>query len=147
MAVAFVKRRTAPFEAWYCGLVLRAAVARPHEPELRRDIDDGPAASAAHGRNRRLRPEEHARGVDGHHAVPILECRLLDPGPAADAGVVHEDVQSAEAALGDLDGPLPVRLARDVELREDGLAALRLDLGFDAAALGFEHVADDDLSA
>jgi hypothetical protein len=61
--------------------------------------------------------------------------------------VVHEDVQPPEVALGGADGLLPVGLTRDVEMHEDGLAALRVDLRLDTPALGFEHVTDDDLGA
>src|SRR6266850_840412 len=118
------------------GLILRAAVVCPDEPKLRRDIDDRATTGLTHRGNRGLGPEEHALGVDGHHAVPVLDGGLLYPRSAADARIVHENGQSAEAALGDADRALPFRLARHVEQREDRLAALRLDLRFDAAALG-----------
>src|SRR5207253_10767023 len=117
------------------------------EAELRRDVDDRSAAGAAHGRDHALGPEEHALGIDVHHAVPVLDRGVLDPTSTTDAGVVDEDVQLAEAALGHADRLLPVGLARDVETREGGLAALRLDVRFDAASFGFEDVADDYLRA
>src|SRR5262249_39792822 len=110
------------------GLVGRAALWHAHEPELRGDVDDGAAARASHGGDGAPGPEEHALGVDAHHAAPRLDRGVLDPARAADPRVVHEDVEPAEAADRGLDGALPVRLARDVELDEEDLAALGLDV-------------------
>src|SRR6202008_4706809 len=94
-----------------------------------------------------LGSEEYALGVDRHHAVPVLDRGVLDPTPAADACIVDEDVQLAEAALGETDRLLPVGLPRCVEARGDRLAAFCLDVGFDLAPFGLEHIADDDLRA
>src|ERR1700730_1393035 len=126
------------------GLVGWAAVPHAHEPELGRDVDDGAAARAPHGGNRGLGPEEDALGVDVHHAVPRLDGGVLEPARPADARVVDEDVEPAHATARALDGALPVRLAGDVELDEERLAALGLDVGLDGLALCLQYVADGD---
>src|SRR5262245_9747976 len=125
------------------GLVLRAAVIGADQAELRRDVDDRSAAGPAHGRDRGLRAEEYALGVDVHRARPVLDRRVLDPAPAADPRVVDQDVESPEAARGEIDGGLPVGLTGDVEPHEGGLTALGLDMGLDRLALGHQDVADD----
>ena len=123
-------------------LVLRAAVSHPHEAELRRDIDDGAAAGLPQSGNDGLAPEEYAFGVHLHHAVPGLDGRILEAARPADARIVDEDVQHAEAPQGEVDGLFPVGLARHVEPREDRRTALGAHVGLHRVAFGFENIAD-----
>src|SRR5262245_12824586 len=125
------------------GLVLRAAVVGADQAELGRDVDDRSAAGPAHGRDRGLRAEEYALGIDVHRARPVLHRRVLDAAPAADPRVVDQDVESPEAARGETDGSLPVSLAGDVEPDEGSLTAFGLDVGLDRLAFGHQDVADD----
>src|SRR5262245_2898274 len=125
------------------GLVLRATVIGADQAELGRDVDDRSAAGPAHGRDRGLRAEEYALGIDVHRARPVLHRRVLDPAPAADPRVVDQDVESPEAARGETDGSLPVSLAGDVEPDEGSLTAFGLDVGLDRLAFGHQDVADD----
>src|SRR5262249_50298313 len=81
--------------------------------------------------------------VDVHRAGPVLDGRVLDPAPAADARVIDQDVQGAEAGRGETDCGLPVGFTGDIEPNERGLTALGLDVGLDRLALGHEDVADD----
>src|SRR4029077_12800385 len=62
----------------------------------------------------------------------------------ADAGVVDQDVERAEALLGERDGELPVGLAGDVEAHEDALGALGADLRLDGVTVVLQHVTDHD---
>ena len=72
--------------------------------------------------HRVLAAEEHAVGVDGHHAAPFGEGGLLDIAGRGDTGVVDETVEAAVRALDLGDRGLPVRFAGHVE-RDVGRAA------------------------
>jgi len=141
IAVAFVKSRTA-----LRGLVLRAAVVRPHQAELRRDVHDRSAAGPAHGGDDGLGPRKTPlalmsiiRFQSSNRGVPI---RSL-----ADARVFTRTLSLPKRLWARPTAFCQVGLARDVEPNEDGLATLRLDVGFGRPALGLEDVADDHLSA
>src|SRR5439155_23840990 len=60
-------------------LVLQAAVVYPHEPKLRRDVDDRATTSPAHGGNSRLAPQEDPLGVNVHDPVPFLSRGVFNP--------------------------------------------------------------------
>ena len=61
-----------------------------------------------------------------------------------DAGVVDEDVELAEAALGLFDHALPFVFAAHVVVEVDGVVA---EVGRDLLAEIVEHIAEDDLGA
>jgi hypothetical protein len=79
--------------------------------------------------------------------MPLLQRRVFHTSRAADARVVHEDVELAEAAHRRRDGAFPVRLTRHVEGDEGSLAAPSRQLRFECAAFGVEDVAHDDAGA
>ena len=113
----------------------------------RRDVDDGASAGLAHGGNRVLHTEKDALGVHVHEGVPGRRALRVGIERAADARVVDEDMELAEAHHGGGDGVPPVRLASNVELHETRLRARLGDVRGHLGPLGFEKVADDDLRA
>jgi len=62
------------------------------------DIDDPATAAPLHVRNRGVAAVEHAAHVGIDDVVPRRHVHVGDVAEDADAGVVHENVESAEAA-------------------------------------------------
>ena len=127
-------------------VVTHVVAALSHDAADGRYVDDG-AAGLLHLRNHALHAEEHALGIDVHEPLPSLGAHSVIVVRAADACVVHEDVQTAVAGNRRLDGLSPVGLARDVELHEHRIAARLGYLRLQLAALVFDDVGDDDLRA
>ena len=100
----------------------------PHQPGRGGDVDDGAAAGLPHGRDRALRAQEHALGVDGHDAIPVGLGHLLDLGPEENAGIVDEHAQLAIGLHGRGHGRAPVRLASHVQVHVGRLTARAPDL-------------------
>ena len=94
-----------------------------------------------------LRAQEDSGGVDIHDALPALGAEGILEGAAADAGVVHEDVEPSEARDRLPDHALPVCLDRDIGPNEGGLATRLVDLGLDPLTLVLEQVCDYDRGA
>ena len=67
-----------------------------------------PAAAPLHFGNRGAGAVEHAAQVRVDHLPPVVEAHLADVGESADAGVVHQDVDGAEALHGGVDQPLGI---------------------------------------
>ena len=97
-----------PYRALGC-LVLRTRSLHRHQPKLGRDVDDRAASGFEHRADRNLRAEEHALGVDIHHAVPVGLRGLVYESPPTDSGVVDENVQTAEPVQRRADRRAPVR--------------------------------------
>jgi hypothetical protein len=85
--------------------------------------------------------------VDVEEEVPLGLVDLEEGGDLDDAGVVHQDVDAAEAADGGVDDGLDLLLAADVEGEAEGLPAGRLDLGGDGLGGVVLEVGDDDAGA
>ena len=94
-----------------------------------RDLDDGAAGGGRHDARGRQRHQERAPRVDGHHAIVELDVSLQEGAHRRDAGVVDEQVDSAELRCGGLDGARRIGGARDVTLDGHGGHAARLQLG------------------
>ena len=84
----------------------------PDHARDRRGRDDRAAAAPAQRRDRRPAEQERAFHVHGLDAVPLLLARLHDRLPDDQAGVADEDVEAAEALLGQRHRPF----GRDVPL-------------------------------
>src|SRR5436189_243282 len=78
-------------------------------------VDDRGRLGLRQQRHSVLAPEEHAVGVDSHHAAPLRERRLLHIARRADAGVVDETVEAPVRAADLRRRRLPVVLAGDVQ--------------------------------
>ena len=114
------------------------------------DVDDGAAAGAAEGGDLMLEAPEHALGVDLEHAAHVAVGLVLEPQGlvALRPGVVHRDVEPAEGFQGEVHGRDGVGLAGvvggdiarlgpgDLRCREQGGAALRLEVGSDDPVAG-----------
>ena len=88
----------------------------------RREIDDPPAVrKTLAGRLAHLKDAGQV-GVD--HVVPLLDAHLLDRPVADDAGVVHEDVETAEPPDGFVDHPLEGRRVANVGRQRHGPTGL-----------------------
>src|SRR4051812_347672 len=110
------------------------------------DVDDPAAAAAAHLGNRGARAVEDAAQVRVDHLAPVLDAHVAGVGEAADAGVVDQDVDRAEAL--DRGAHEPLGLARHAHVathRVHARAAAELLLRSRQIVL-FTR-ADDDLHA
>ena len=88
------------------------------EPLDRADVDDAPAASTTHVRQRGLREEQRCAQVDGDGELPLFGQDLGHRSLGHDPGVVDEDVDPA--------APLDDVLHRPADRRED--AEIGLDV-------------------
>ena len=112
-----------------------AGLARRHGPgqrpadsrQRRADVDDA-AAVLAHGLNGMLDAEEGAIEVHAHHPPPVLERGVDDWSAKGHAGVVDKHVEATMRLDDRGNGPLPVVLARHVQLYGVGDAAGAADL-------------------
>ncbi len=66
----------------------------------RADVDDAPPLARLHAGHRRPHAVKGRGEVDGDDGVPLLDGKVLDGAHVLDAGVVDEDVDAAEIALG-----------------------------------------------
>src|SRR3990172_1056477 len=89
------------------GRVIRLAGV-PHGPGRGRDVDDPAALLAHHDLRHRPRREERAAEVHVEYPVPVLVLHPDEQRVAGDSGVVHEDVDAAEALLRLIHQPLHV---------------------------------------
>jgi hypothetical protein len=64
---------------------------------------------------------------------------------AADAGIVHQHVQRAEAGHGSRNGLLPVLGFGHIQLDEEARTAAGVDLGLDLLAFLFQEIPNDHL--
>ena len=97
------------------------------ETEDRRDVDD--RAARAHRAHDVLGAEEDAIDVDRHALAPALERHLRQRLDDADAGIVHQHVEAAEAVDDGRDRGLPIGFLGDVEGDEHRLRAALRQLG------------------
>ena len=125
------------------------------EGRPRGDVHDLSAALLAHDGNDGAARQEHARDVDLHHPVPLLE-RDLGEGThlerRVEARVVHEDVDPPVPGESLLDHPSHVRLGRDVgadatlrrfEVGDRDHGSLRLEPVGDRSADALRAAGDD----
>ena len=110
------------------------------------DVDDGAAAGPPQLGDGCLGAQEDALGVDRHGGVPVFAGGVLHPFGPVDAGVVHQDIQLAEARNGSGHGILPRLLVGHVQVDEETLTAQFVDLRLDLASQLVTKVADDDLA-
>src|SRR6266568_9333967 len=112
--------------------VRRGAIRIPHQPRRRGDVDDGATAGTPHGWNGVLCAQKDPLDIDRHNAVPVIFGGLLDAFADENAGVVHQHIYLAVAALCRVYRGAPVCLAGDVQVDVGHLATggpdLRLDL-------------------
>jgi len=77
--------------------------------------------------------------IDAQHALPLVGAHFLDRAFAHDAGVVHEDVDLAEAVADSLDHRAHLRSVSDIGLNDQRVAkpgGNLLGIGFVAAFRG-----------
>jgi len=79
-------------------------------------------------RQRGLRAQEGAPGVDLVHQIEALHRRVEGAGEADGAGVVDQDIEAAKALDGLLDGVDDLLFEADIDLERQRLAAGGLDL-------------------
>src|SRR5262249_10440630 len=92
------------------------------------DVDDEAAAAPAHVRQRGMACVEHAGEIRVDHFGPLFGRHRGDVGEDADARVVDQNVESAKARHGGVDGALHVRVPPHVGLqRLDRSRSRRLD--------------------
>ena len=89
--------------------------------------------------------QEHGLDVDLHHAAILVRLLVDDAAAAADADIVVEEVEPAEAVDGSIDQPLAFGLTGGVEGFGRGGAALGLDhldraFGELQVAVGHQHL-------
>ena len=84
--------------------------------------------------------------VDGQHVVPLLRRDVLDQRPRIDAGVLHEDVEAAEALQRRGDGRLGAGFFADIACDEGAGPSLAEPLRGRAAGV-LLGVGDDDRRA
>ena len=89
--------------------------------------------------------QENALGVDVHDLVPLLHRGIHHVVGAVDAGVIHQDVELAEAGYDLVHRRVPRVLVGHVQPDEHALAARFVNLGLDLPSLFLQNVADDDL--
>ena len=133
------------------GGLRRVVVHLPTDRVCRRsgsDIHYGAAAALRdHAARDRLAHEEHGLFIDGLVAVPDFGGERVPRIPAAQCGVVDEDVDAAEGCGRRRDQRLDIRAVRDVARTGDGLAARRDDLGGNRIAAVLPEVRDCDRGA
>ena len=88
--------------------------ARPVFPEIDEMLTIGAAAARAELGQGGLGHQDHALHVDRHHAVELRLGQLLERAPGQDAGVVHDDVEPAQAGHGLPDHPAGIGGLGDV---------------------------------
>ena len=88
----------------------------------RRDIDDGATAGLAHDRDGQFCAQEYSLGVDRHDSVPKFLRSFFDDEPAADAGIVYQNVQLSVSADCGINCSTPILFAGDVHWNEQRLA-------------------------
>src|SRR6185437_7398321 len=84
----------------------------------RRQVDDAAAAVLLHLPHGGGGAQEHAGAIHGYQAVPDAAFQQVVHRAAADAGVVHQDVQPAEFRDGGGDHRVPPGLIRHVQRHE-----------------------------
>src|SRR5882672_4919196 len=98
-------------------------------PGEARDVDDVASSPVPHPGDRRARAERDPGQVGLDHAVPLLERHLFQVLEETHAGVVDEDVDASERALGLLEEGRHVALAAHIApAREHALRVLLLQL-------------------
>ena len=94
----------------------------------RGDVDDDPAALAAHHGQGGLAAVHGAEVVHAHQPLVRCDRRVLDAPAHAVAGVVDQHVQAPEALDGGGQEPADLLRLRDVGLQDQHVAAVRADL-------------------
>ena len=113
----------------------------------RGDVHDGAARARQQVRERGLHRVERAGEVHGQHPLPLLLVDLLEPGGAADAGRVHQDVDAAEGADRRVHRGAHGRHRADVADGAVRDAAGRADRRHRLGEAGAVHVDAEDLGA
>src|SRR3954470_3323762 len=138
-----------------CRQIVREALRQSDQTGLRRDhvgsalpsgvrghpadVDDGAYVAALEMRIRRLRSEERAVHDDRRHGPELRVGERIEWLLGPDGGVVHQDVEAAEAFDSRLDEPGDRGLVGDVRHHRQRVATLRADLGHhrgDAGPIG-----------
>src|SRR5262245_18849232 len=116
------------------------------------NVDDGASPGLAHRWYGVFGAQEHPLGIHLQHPVPlrlgeVLNADRLSVGAtgAADAGIVHQHVQRAEAGHSSRNGLLPVLGFRYIQLDEEAHAAAGVDLGLDPFAFLFQEISNNHL--
>src|SRR5499427_482991 len=118
------------------------------------DVDDGASPGLAHRWYGVFGAQEYPLGIHIHHPVPLRLGEVLNTDRlaigatgAANAGIVHQHVQRAEAGHGSPNGLLPVLGCGHIQLDEEARAAAGVDLGLDPLAFLFQEIPNDHLGA
>ncbi|MNC32070.1 hypothetical protein D3C75_804120 [compost metagenome] len=99
------------------------------QPVHRGDIDDSPPVTLTHARQRQARAMEYGRQVQGDDLVPAFWRELLNRCHMLDTGVVDQDVDAAELALGQGEQRFDLGHVRQVGRVMDCLHPVPGDLG------------------
>ena len=122
-AMARVMFTTAPFEVGYSSDGMAA-----EQPGVGGEVDDRAAAVTDHLGDGIFRHQHHRGDVDAHGVVPGLDVHVhRGAGRAADADIVHQDVEPAPGAHRLAHDALAVVRDGDVGEHDQRGAAFRLD--------------------
>src|SRR2546428_6141466 len=114
------------------------------------DVDNRASPGLAHRWYGVFGAQEYPLGIHLHHPVPLLLSEVLHGDRlavgatgAADARIVHQHVQRAEAGHGSSNGLLPVLGFRHIQLDEEARAAAGVDLGLYLLAFLCQEIPND----
>ena len=117
---------------------LTGAVGGPVFPcyhrQLGRDVDDSPISLVDHGPGGGLGAKKRAFQVSVHHGVPVFFGDLQSRLPAADAGVVHQDIQPPEVPNHRCDGLPDVCQVQHVQRVGGAFPVRSFDLRLDSSS-------------
>ena len=119
------------------------AAQHPHQAGNGRNVDNRTAPVAAHLLNGVLRPQKNARSVNVHNPGPGVQAVVIRDGAAADAGVVHQNVQPPETGNGFTDDIGPGVLAGHIRMNIPAGAAGLVDFRFHPASVIVANVGND----
>ena len=98
-----------------------------HQTGLGADVDDNPASSSDHLRDRVLHTQENAQEIHVDDAMPICFGSVHDVARPKHTGVVDEDIDSTVGIEGRLDHVLYIRRLGDIRCDKCGPSAFPSD--------------------
>src|ERR1035441_5320635 len=106
---------------------INGGAALAHETADRSEVDHVTTPVLAQMRERMFEGEEHGFDVHAYHAVPLFRAVVMEHADVNDAGVVDQDLETAEGGDGLGDRGAYLLFPRDVATDEDRFAALSFD--------------------